>query len=80
METPIFGQRIVVNPDVMVGKPVVKGTRVTVEQIMRLLAHGYTIDDLQQEFPHVAREDIQEPIAYAAQSIGAEEVHPLKTR
>lgn len=80
MEQIIFGERIVVNPGIMVGKPIIKGTRVTVEQILKLLAQGFTVGDILKEYPHVQREDIQEAIAYAATAVGAEEVHPLRTR
>ena len=51
-------ERIVVNPKVMVGKPVIRGTRLTVECIMNLLKHNMTTDEIMAEYPRVTREDI----------------------
>ncbi len=51
--------RIVVNPRVMVGKPVIKGTRLTVEYIINLLAHGATEVEIMEEYKDLTRADIQ---------------------
>ncbi len=51
-------ERIVMNPKVMVGKPVVRGTRLTVQYILGLLAHGATIDEILQEYEGLTRKDI----------------------
>jgi len=51
--------RITVDPKVMVGKPVIRGTRLTVEYILGLLAHGATVEEILQEYPGLSREDIQ---------------------
>jgi uncharacterized protein (DUF433 family) len=52
-------QRIIVNSKVMVGKPVIRGTRLTVEFILNRLGHGATVDDLLQEYPGLTKDDIQ---------------------
>lgn len=52
-------QRIILNPKVMVGKPVIKGTRLTVEYILGLLAHGTTITEILEEYEGLTQEDIQ---------------------
>lgn len=52
-------ERIVINPKVMVGKPVIKGTRLTVEYILGLLAHGTTFDEIMEEYKEITTEDIQ---------------------
>jgi uncharacterized protein (DUF433 family) len=50
--------RITVDPKVMVGKPVIKGTRLTVQHVLGLLAKGMTVEDVVQEHPNLKREDI----------------------
>jgi uncharacterized protein (DUF433 family) len=58
--------RIEVNPRVMVGKPVIRGTRIPVELILRRLGEGDTIEGLLEGYPHLGRDDIRAAIAYAA--------------
>jgi uncharacterized protein (DUF433 family) len=60
---------IEVNPKVMMGKPVVKGTRITVELILERLALGQTINDLLVAYPHLTEEKIQAALSYAAQTL-----------
>lgn len=52
-------KRIAVDPDVLGGKPVIKGTRISVEMIMGLLAHGYSIQQILEQYEHIDREDIK---------------------
>ncbi len=58
--------RITRDPEVMVGKPCIKGTRITVEHILRGLSQGVTIETLLDEYPHLVREDVLAAVAYAA--------------
>jgi len=58
----------------MLGKPVIKGTRVPVELILRKLGEGETIEDLLQAYPHLTREDILAAFSYSADVIGNEEM------
>ncbi|MEN3000286.1 MAG: DUF433 domain-containing protein [Armatimonadota bacterium] len=60
---------IEVNPKVMVGKPVIRGTRITVETILEQLAAGYTEDDILEAYPHLSREAIRAALAYAADAL-----------
>lgn len=69
--------RIVVNPKVMTGKPVIKGTRIPVEQILKLLAQGLSPDDILKDYPHLKKDDITAALLYAAKIMGREEVYPL---
>ena len=62
-------ERIITNPELMVGKPVIKGTRLTVEYILNLLAHGSTVDDILQEYAGLTREDVQACLLFALQSL-----------
>jgi uncharacterized protein (DUF433 family) len=59
---------IVVDPQVMVGKPVVRGTRITVELILEKLAAGETVDDLLAAHPRLSRPAMEAALAYAAES------------
>ena len=72
--------RIDINPDVMLGKPVIRGTRITVELLLRKLADGATEADLLDAYPHLAPEDIKAAIAYAADTVAREQRTPLKGR
>ena len=62
------------NPGIMLGKPVIKGTRITVESILRKLADGYNPQKLIEMYPHLKVEDVFACIAYAAAVIENEDV------
>jgi len=68
-------KRIVVNPEIMLGKPVIKGTRLTVEIIVEKIAYGATIDDLKRDYPFLTGDDIKAALLYAAKRIAHEEVY-----
>jgi len=70
-------ERIVVNPKVMGGKPVVKGTRITVEQVLKLLAQGLSVQEIITDYPHLSKDDISAVLLYAAKVAGEEEVYPM---
>lgn len=67
-ETDLLAQ-IVVSPKVMVGKPVVKGTRLTVELIVGLLAHGWTNQEILDEYPSLHQLDIEACILFAQENL-----------
>jgi len=66
--------RIEINPQVMMGRPVIRGTRITVELILNKLAEGATESELLEDYPHLAPEDLRAAIAYGAASVAHEEV------
>lgn len=66
METQFLLSCITVNPKIILGKPVIRGLRITVEQILKALANGVPIEDLLQDYPELEAEDIQAALAYAA--------------
>ncbi len=66
--------RVEINPKVMLGKPVIRGTRITVELILRKLGEGGTPADLMQAYPHLTVEDIRAAIIYAADTVAHEEM------
>jgi uncharacterized protein (DUF433 family) len=67
--------RIVVDPDFLVGKPVIKGTRLAVEFIIDLLAEGWTEAEIVGNYPGLTREDIQACLAYAVTVLKGEKVY-----
>lgn len=67
-------ERIEINPKIMLGKPVIRGTRVTVELILRKLGEGATETDLLDSYPHLTPEDVRAAICYAADIVAHEEV------
>ena len=66
--------RIEINPAIMLGKPVIRGTRIPVELILRKLSEGATEDDLLDGYPRLTREDIRAALAYAADSLAHETI------
>jgi uncharacterized protein (DUF433 family) len=62
-------ERIAINPNVMVGKPVIRGTRLTVEYILNLLAHGSTMEEIVNEYQGLTREDVRACILFATKSL-----------
>ncbi|HKQ87049.1 MAG TPA: DUF433 domain-containing protein [Candidatus Acidoferrales bacterium] len=60
-------ERIEVNPTIMMGKPVIRGTRITVDLILRKLAEGASEDELREDYPNVTTEDIRAVMAYGGE-------------
>jgi uncharacterized protein (DUF433 family) len=69
--------RIIIDPKVKVGKPVLKGTRLTVEYILGLLAQGSTVDEILQEYNGLTPEDIQACLLFAAKTLESTLFVPL---
>lgn len=65
--------RIVSDPDVLVGKPVIKGTRISVELILGWLANGWSFEQILESYPHVSRDDIHAALAFAAEMMQEEQ-------
>ncbi|HEU0010237.1 MAG TPA: DUF433 domain-containing protein [Verrucomicrobiae bacterium] len=61
-----MSERVVVNPDVCNGKPVVRGTRITVQTVLEFLAAGDSAEDVLEEYPSLTREDVQACLDYAS--------------
>ena len=66
--------RITINPEVMVGKPTIRGIRITVEQILKALANGVTTKELLDDYPELEPEDIQAALLYATELVSEEQV------
>ncbi|MFP4686907.1 MAG: DUF433 domain-containing protein [bacterium] len=69
-----LAERIEMNPEIMNGKPVIKGTRITVELVLKKMAEGAEVSDLQEAYPHLQKEDIQAVLEYAARTHSDEEL------
>jgi uncharacterized protein (DUF433 family) len=67
-------KRIETNPNIMFGKPVIKGSRLPVEMILEKLAYGETEDEILKEYPFLKKEDIKAALLYAAKTLSLEEV------
>jgi uncharacterized protein (DUF433 family) len=73
-----WSEGIVIDPDILTGKPIVKGTRLAVEFIVDLLAQGWSQEDILRNYPGLAKENIQACLSYASNILRAEKVYPLK--
>ena len=69
--------RITTHPDVLVGKPVVKGTRLSVEFVVALLAEGWSVPQILENYPTLKHDDVMACLAYAAERLRSERVYPL---
>jgi uncharacterized protein (DUF433 family) len=67
-------ERVEINPAIMFGKPVIKGTRITVEHILRKLAGGMAIDEILADHPHLTPDDVYAAAAFAADYLAQEEI------
>ena len=67
------------NPKIMFGKPVIKGTRITVELILEKIAEGETASTVSPSYPHLSREQILACVDFARRFLSLETVHPLQT-
>lgn len=65
------------NPEIMFGKPVIKNTRIPVDLILEKLSDGETIEDLLKAYPRISQEDVFAALAFAAETIKNEIIHPL---
>ena len=69
--------RISIDPAVMLGKPVIRGTRIPVELLVRMVAQGIPYPEIVEEYPDLQTEDIQAALFYAAATVDHEQVFPL---
>lgn len=67
--------RITVDPNILVGKPVIKGTRIAVEFVVDLLARGWSVEKVLREYDHISAEDVQACLAYASEVLKSERLY-----
>ncbi len=65
--------RIIFDPKILKGKPIIKGTRISVDLILELLANNWSIDDILKQYPQLKKQDILEALKYSAKRIKREE-------
>lgn len=70
-------KRIITDPQIMLGKPIIKGTRMTVELIVEKMAYGETADNLKEGYPFLNDDDIRAALLYAARRLAHEEVYAV---
>jgi uncharacterized protein (DUF433 family) len=75
--TEDWRSRITVNPEILAGKPIIKGTRISVEHILDLLANGWTTETILENYPQLKKQDITAVLRYATQMMKEEKVYPL---
>ena len=69
--------RIIIDQKIMVGKPVIKGTRITVAHIVGLFAQGWTVEEILANYPQLKKPDLDASLKYAAETLKQEKVDPL---
>lgn len=74
----VWEDRITIDPEVLAGKPIIKGTRLSVEFIIELLSGGISIEELLENYPRITKEDVLACLAYAADVLQDMRVFPLK--
>src|SRR3990172_8543397 len=70
----IYKGRIITDPAIMLGKPIIKGTRITVEHVLRKLSEGITVEELREAYRHIIKEDTLAALSYSADVIEREEL------
>lgn len=65
------------DPKVMVGKPIIKGTRITVEAVVRRVAQGIAFDEILEDYPYITKDDIKAALMYAESLVAGEEIFPV---
>jgi uncharacterized protein (DUF433 family) len=69
--------RITIDPKIMVGKPTIRGLRITVDQILKALAAGISTDELLEDYPELEKEDIEAALLYAAELVEEERIYKI---
>ena len=74
-----FRTNIITDPKIMVGKPIIQGTRIPVDAIIKRIAEGMTIKEILEDYPNLTREDIKSALEYAINIIRGEDIIPFIT-
>ena len=78
MAFTLLQQRVVCDESILGGKPIIQGTRISVEFVLDLLGSGMTFQDITQEYPHLTHEDLEAAVAFAKQVVSKEVLMPLR--
>lgn len=74
----VISRRIICDPHILGGKPVIKGTRISVEFILELIRSGMSFEEILKEYKHLRRTDLEMAVAFAKHAVSREEIVPLK--
>ncbi|MBU0513030.1 MAG: DUF433 domain-containing protein [Chloroflexi bacterium] len=77
MKNKNLQDRIALDPNIMVGKPIIRGTRIPVAIVLKMLGQGIPIEEILHEYPRLEAADIEAAIAYAASVVEHEDVFPI---
>jgi uncharacterized protein (DUF433 family) len=77
MNTEVLLRRITVDPKLMVGKPTIRGMRITVDQILKALAGGISAEELISDYPELEKDDINAALLYASELVNEEQVYAI---
>lgn len=69
--------RVVINPRIMAGKPIIRGTRLPVDLLIKLTAQGMTVKEILEDYPQLKKDDVSAALLYGAEVINHEEIFPL---
>ena len=72
--------RIIIDPDILAGKPILRGTRISVELLLELLANNWTYEEIFESYPQIGREDILAALQYATDLLKEEHVYPISQK
>ena len=72
-------KRIVVDPETISRKPIIRGTRIPIDLILKLLVQGISVEEILGDYPHLTKENIQAALLYSAKVIASEDVFPANT-
>ncbi|NIA10344.1 MAG: DUF433 domain-containing protein [Nitrospiraceae bacterium] len=73
-------ERIIIDPDILAGKPILRGTRISVELLLELLANNWTYEEIFESYPQIGREDILAALQYATDLLKEEHVYPISQK
>ncbi|MBI2452496.1 DUF433 domain-containing protein [Candidatus Pacearchaeota archaeon] len=71
-------ERIIIDQKILAGKPIIKGTRISVEFILEMLSSGMSFENILEEYPHLKKEDILAALVYATSLLKREEIYSVK--
>lgn len=74
----VYTSRIVVDPDILLGKPVIRGTRISVALVLSKLGYDFNVEELLDDYPRLTVDDIRACLAYAADVVAGEEIHVVR--
>jgi len=77
---PIYQDRVIIDPEILAGKPVIKGTRIPVEMVLKRLAQDFDLNSLFEAYPRLTLEDVKACLEYAYALVEGEDVYPISVQ